>query len=65
MRFAPRGWTASIARTEIAAVGEGGLGLSGGEALRLALARVAANHDAGIILADEPTAHLDAETAAM
>jgi ATP-binding cassette subfamily C protein CydD len=53
-----------IATNEIAAVGEGGLGLSGGEALRLALARVAANHDAGIILADEPTAHLDAATAA-
>src|SRR5262249_19560272 len=45
-------------------VGEAGLGLSGGEALRLALARVAANRGADIILADEPTAHLDAETAA-
>ncbi|WFU07887.1 thiol reductant ABC exporter subunit CydD [Rhizobium sp. CB3090] len=53
-----------IAANEIAAVGESGLGLSGGEALRLALARVAANHEAGIILADEPTAHLDAVTAA-
>ncbi|AYG60024.1 thiol reductant ABC exporter subunit CydD [Rhizobium jaguaris] len=53
-----------VAANEIAAVGEGGLGLSGGEALRLALARVAANNDAGIILADEPTAHLDAATAA-
>jgi len=53
-----------IAANEIAAVGEGGLGLSGGEALRLALARVAANHDVGIIIADEPTAHLDAATAA-
>ncbi|MDL2400395.1 thiol reductant ABC exporter subunit CydD [Rhizobium mayense] len=53
-----------VAANEIAAVGEGGLGLSGGEALRLALARVAANHDADIILADEPTAHLDAATAA-
>ncbi|MDE1994190.1 MAG: thiol reductant ABC exporter subunit CydD [Rhizobiaceae bacterium] len=52
-----------LARQEIAAVGEGGLGLSGGEALRLALARIAVDHDAGIILADEPTAHLDAATA--
>ncbi|RDW11659.1 thiol reductant ABC exporter subunit CydD, partial [Paracoccus thiocyanatus] len=34
-----------------------------GEALRLALARVAATPQAGLILADEPTAHLDAATA--
>ncbi|NEI68926.1 thiol reductant ABC exporter subunit CydD [Rhizobium lusitanum] len=46
------------------AVGEGGLGLSGGEALRLALARMMADERADIILADEPTAHLDAQTAA-
>lgn len=45
-------------------VGEGGAGLSGGEALRLALARAAAGELADIILADEPTAHLDAATAA-
>lgn len=45
-------------------LGEGGQGLSGGEAVRLALARlaVAAPH-AGLLLVDEPTAHLDAETA--
>lgn len=47
-----------------APVGEGGDGLSGGEALRLALARAAADPHADIILADEPTAHLDPETAA-
>ncbi|MCR4269369.1 thiol reductant ABC exporter subunit CydD, partial [Nitratireductor sp. ZSWI3] len=46
-----------------AAIGESGIGLSGGEALRLALARAAATPDAGIILADEPTAHLDRKTA--
>jgi ATP-binding cassette subfamily C protein CydD len=45
-----------------APIGEGGAGLSGGEGLRLALAR-GANPQAGLILADEPTAHLDAGTA--
>ena len=45
-------------------IGESGVGLSGGEALRLALARAAAGQGTGLILADEPTAHLDGETAA-
>lgn len=44
-------------------LGEGGLGLSGGEALRLSLARVAADPSIRLILADEPTAHLDRQTA--
>jgi ATP-binding cassette subfamily C protein CydD len=44
-------------------IGESGVGLSGGEALRLALARAAAGQGTGLILADEPTAHLDSETA--
>ncbi|MEW6256642.1 MAG: thiol reductant ABC exporter subunit CydD [Pseudomonadota bacterium] len=46
------------------AVGEGGAGFSGGEVRRIALARAALDPCVGLILADEPTAHLDAETAA-
>lgn len=43
---------------------DGGHGLSGGEAVRLALARVAVWPHADLLLVDEPTAHLDSETAA-
>ncbi|WP_370679120.1 amino acid ABC transporter ATP-binding/permease protein [Comamonas sp. GB3 AK4-5] len=44
-------------------LGEGGLGLSGGQARRLALARLLL-HPAGCWLLDEPTEGLDAATAA-
>ncbi|MGJ7603144.1 thiol reductant ABC exporter subunit CydD [Variovorax sp. LT1R20] len=44
------------------ALGEGGSGLSGGEAVLLALARIAVHVHADLLLVDEPTAHLDTET---
>ncbi|MDH2238869.1 thiol reductant ABC exporter subunit CydD [Pigmentiphaga sp. GD03639] len=44
-------------------LGEAGTGLSGGECLRLAMARAVAAPGSDLWLADEPTAHLDAATA--
>lgn len=44
-------------------IGEDGIGLSGGQAQRVASARLFLR-DAGLILLDEPTAHLDAATEA-
>ncbi|WP_296588504.1 thiol reductant ABC exporter subunit CydD [Roseibium sp.] len=56
VRRLPRGLSTQI--------GEDGFGLSVGEIRRLALARAAMRRDAKLLLADEPTASLDAETAA-
>lgn len=51
----PHGWETPL--------GERGLGLSGGELQRLALARALLREQARIWLLDEPTAHLDAQGA--
>jgi len=55
----------SVAQAHPAAtLGEGGSGLSGGELARLALARLALRApETDLLLVDEPTAHLDSETA--
>jgi len=57
------GLGALAAARPAASLGEGGQGLSGGELVRLALARLAVQREAGLLLVDEPTAHLDGETA--
>ncbi|KRM31040.1 cysteine ABC transporter permease ATP-binding protein CydD [Agrilactobacillus composti DSM 18527 = JCM 14202] len=43
-------------------VGEGGRGISGGQAQRIALARAFLDQDRHVLMFDEPTAHLDIET---
>jgi ATP-binding cassette subfamily C protein CydD len=52
----PQGWNTRL--------GEHGLGLSGGQLQRLALARAFLREQADVLLLDEPTAHLDAASAA-
>jgi ATP-binding cassette, subfamily C, bacterial CydD len=55
---------ARLSRGRDTRLGEHGLGLSGGELQRLALARAFLRERADVLLLDEPTAHLDAASAA-
>jgi ATP-binding cassette subfamily C protein CydD len=63
LAVAQAGFVARLPRGDLTRLGEDGVGLSGGEARRIGLARAALG-DARLVLADEPTAHLDAANAA-
>ncbi|RBP97492.1 hypothetical protein CRD60_06580 [Bifidobacterium aemilianum] len=55
-------WLASLSEGLETHIGEGNRGISGGQAQRIALARVILDKSRRILLFDEPTAHLDIET---
>lgn len=55
-------WLATLPGGLHTAIGEGNRAISGGQAQRIALARVILDDSREILLFDEPTAHLDIET---
>ncbi|MEK0307360.1 ABC transporter ATP-binding protein/permease [Bifidobacterium favimelis] len=55
-------WVATLPEGLNTGVGEGNRGISGGQAQRIALARVLLDRSREVLLFDEPTAHLDIET---
>ncbi|MFD1484608.1 thiol reductant ABC exporter subunit CydD [Lacticaseibacillus baoqingensis] len=57
-------WVATLADGVNTRIGEGGRGISGGQAQRIALARTLIDQKRSVWLFDEPTAHLDIETEA-
>ena len=56
------GWINTLDEGLDTQIGEGNRGISGGQAQRIALARVLLDKNREILIFDEPTAHLDIET---